>query len=148
MLAWTMVLYAKDIVETDFLSLRPEMDVLDAVKRMTERRHGFAIVADATGNPMGIVTEWDVLAKVLAQDRPPASVRLGEIMTRELVSVRAQDGIDRVAQVMTQRGVRRVLVVQDGRVLGVVTAAMILQRLKEYVDRISTAVARFQGPWV
>lgn len=143
-----MVLYARDIVEPEFLSLPADVTVLKAVKAMTDRRHGFVIVTDATGSPVGIATEWDFLAKVLAAERPPSSLTLGEIMSRGLVSVQAKDGIDAVAQIMTQRAVRRVLVVQDGKVLGVITAATILRRLKEYVDRVSTAVARFQGPWM
>lgn len=143
-----MVLYAKDIVEPDFLSLPIETDALAASRTMKERKHGFIIVADAAGKPVGIVTEWDFLAKILADGKDAARVPLGEIMSRELVSVDARDGIDRVAQIMTQRGVRRVLVVQDSKVLGVITASTILKRLKEYVDRISTSVARFQGPWV
>ena len=143
-----MVLYARDIVETDFLSLRGDTDALAAARTMKERRHGFVIVVDAAGQPVGVVTEWDFLAKILADGKDAARVPLGEIMSRELVSVDSRDGIDRVAQIMTQRGVRRVLVVQDSKVLGVITASTILKRLKEYVDRISTAVARFQGPWV
>lgn len=143
-----MVLFAKDIVETDFLSLRAETDALAAVRTMKERRHGFVIVVDAASKPVGVVTEWDFLAKILADGKDAARVPLGEIMSRELVSVDGRDGIDRVAQIMTQRGVRRVLVVQDSKVLGVITAATILKRLEEYVDRVSMAVARFQGPWV
>src|SRR5512136_2212609 len=143
-----MVLYAKDIVEPDFLSLPIEMDALAASRTMKERKHGFVIVVDAGGKPVGIVTEWDCLAKILAGGKDAARVPLGEIMSRELVSVDARDGIDRVAQIMTQRGVRRVLVVQDSKVLGVITASTILKRLTAYVDRISTSVARFQGPWV
>lgn len=143
-----MVLYAKDIVETDFLSLPAGTDALSAARTMRDRRHGFAIVLDSSGKPAGLVTEWDFLAKILAEGKDPARVPLEAMMSRELVSVSPEDGIDRVAQIMTQRGVRRVLVVKGATVVGVITASTILKRLKEYVDRISTAVARFQGPWV
>ena len=67
-------------------------------------------------------------------------------MSRDLVSVDANAGIDSVAQIMTRQGTRRVLVVKDGRVLGVVEAKTILARMKDYVDRLSAQIARAQTP--
>ena len=141
-----MVLYAKDIVEKDFISLRPEVSVLEAARLMRDRHHGFVIVTSAEGEPAGIVTEWDVLARVVAEARDPATVRLEEIMSRDLVSVDPSIGIGEVAQIMSKEGTRRVLVVKDGRILGVIQARTILARMKDYLDRISGQIARAQTP--
>jgi len=73
-------------------------------------------------------------------------VKLGEIMTGELVAVDANEGLDQVAQVMAKKGIRRVLVIKDHKVLGVITAKTMLSRLKEYVDRVSSQIARLQSP--
>lgn len=141
-----MVLVAKDIVEKDFLALSRDTSVLEAARQMKAKSHGFAIITRAGGDPEGIVTEWDFLAKVVAEARDPMRVKLGEIMSGELVSVDANEGLDQVAQVMTQKGIRRVLVIKDHKVLGVVTAKTMLSRLKEYIDRISSQIARLQSP--
>ena len=141
-----MVLCAKDIVEKDFISLRPEVSVLEAARLMRDRRHGFVIATSAEGEPAGIVTEWDVLARVVAEARDPATVRLEEIMSRDLVSVDPSIGIGEVAQIMSKEGTRRVLVVKDGRILGVIQARTILARMKDYIDRISAQIARAQTP--
>ena len=141
-----MVLYAKDIVEKDFISLRPEVPVLEAARLMRDRHHGFVIVTSAEGEPAGIVTEWDVLARVVAEARDPVTVRLEEIMSRDLVSVDPNIGIGAVAQIMSKEGTRRVLVVKDGRILGVIQAKTILARMKDYIDRISAQIARAQTP--
>ncbi len=141
-----MVLYAKDIVEKDFLSLPPATSVLEATRLMRDAHNGFTIVENEEGKPEGIVTEWDLLARVLAEDRDPEAVSLGEIMSRNLVTVDAGAGIGEIAEVMAQRGTRRVLVVKDGRVLGVVRAQTILARMKDYVDRLSAQIARTQTP--
>lgn len=141
-----MVLYAKDIVEKEFLSLPAHTSVLDAARRMRDFRNGFAIVATRDGKPEGIVTEWDVLARVVAEDRDPEAVELGDIMSRNLVSVDANAGIDQVAQIMASQGTRRVLVVKDGKILGVIRAQTIMARLKDYVDRLSAQIARTQTP--
>lgn len=141
-----MVLYAKDIVEKEFLTLSPQASVLDAAKQMASRRHGFVITLGLDGKPVGIVTEWDILAKVVATGRDPGQVRLDEIMSRTLVSVDANDGVDRVAQLMAQDGTRRVLVVKDGKILGVIRVQTILARMRDYIDSISAQIARSQIP--
>ena len=141
-----MVLYAKDIVEKDFLSLPAGTYVLEAARLMRDGGHGFVIVATPDGKPEGIVTEWDLLARVVAEDQDPEAVRLEGIMSRNLVSVDAGAGIDQVAQIMARQGTRRVLVVKDGRVLGVIQAKTILARMKDYIDRLSAQIARTQTP--
>ncbi len=140
-----MVSVAKDIVEKDFISLQPDTSALEAARQMKAKRHGFAIIASPTG-PVGIVTEWDYLSKVAAEGKDASRVKLAEIMTRDLVGVDANDGLDQVAQLMAQRGIRRVLVLKDHEVIEVITASIMLSRLKEYIDRISTQIARLQGP--
>ena len=141
-----MVLYAKDIVEKEFVSLPPQTTILDAAKAMRDHRRGFVIVTSPEGSPCGIVTEWDILARIVAEGQDPAGAHLQEIMSGDLITVEAGAGIEQVAQIMTDRGARRVLVVKDGRVLGVITARTILARMKDYVDRISAQIARAQTP--
>jgi CBS domain-containing protein len=141
-----MVMKARDIVEKDFISLPKDTTAYDAAKSMKASRHGFVVVADAEGKPEGIVTEWDFLSTLIAEGRNPANVTLAELMTRNLVTVKADEELDSVAQFMTSRGVRRVLVVQDGKVLGVITAGTMLARMKDYVDRVSAQIARLQMP--
>src|SRR5205809_4907901 len=92
-----MVLFAKDILEPEFLSMRPDTTLLGAAKAMADRRQGFVIVTSPEGRPIGIVTEWDILAKVVAAGRDRAMVRLEELMTRPLVLVDAGDAIHRGA---------------------------------------------------
>jgi signal-transduction protein with cAMP-binding, CBS, and nucleotidyltransferase domain len=141
-----MVLIAKDIVEKEFLSLSRETTALEAARQMKAKRHGYAIVASSAGSPEGIVTEWDYLSKIVAEGRDPSHVKLGDIMTSDLVLVDANVGLDQVAELMAHKGIRRVLVLKDRKVIGVITAAIMLSRLKEYVDKVSSTIARLQSP--
>jgi signal-transduction protein with cAMP-binding, CBS, and nucleotidyltransferase domain len=141
-----MVLVVKDIVEKEFLSLSRETTALEAARQMKAKRHGFAIIVSHTGSPEGIVTEWDYLSKIVAEGKDPSHVKLGDIMTSDLVSVDANVGLDQLAELMAQKGIRRVLVLKDHKVIGVVTAAIMLSRLKEYVDKVSSTIARLQSP--
>jgi signal-transduction protein with cAMP-binding, CBS, and nucleotidyltransferase domain len=141
-----MVLLAKDIVEKDYLTLSKGTSVLDAAKEMKSTRHGCVVIVGADGRPEGIVTEWDFLSKLVAEGKSPLTTKLEEIMSTNLVSVKADDGIDFVSQMMSERGIRRVLVVQHGKVLGIITSITVLRRLRDYVDRVSSQIARLQTP--
>jgi len=140
-----MVLFAKDVAEPTFLSLPPDTNALDAAKAMKEKRQGYVIV-HSENKPVGIVTEWDYLSKIVAEGIDPAKVTLRELMSEGLISVADSDGIEMVARIMTERGVRRVLVLHDGKVIGVITSRTILARLEEYVDQVSVTIARLQAP--
>jgi signal-transduction protein with cAMP-binding, CBS, and nucleotidyltransferase domain len=141
-----MVLYARDIVEKDFLSLSPSSTVLEGARAMKNSRHGFAIIGTPS-NPEGIVTEWDILSKVVAEAWDPAVVTMGEIMSTDLVSIDAGAGISVVSQLMTERGVRRLLVKEGNQIIGFITAKTMLARMNEYVDKVSSQISRLQAPW-
>src|SRR2546428_13328478 len=87
-----MVLYAKDIVEKDFISLSPETSALEAAKRMAREGHGYVIVANLGGAAIGIVTEWDFIAKINSLARDAGRGHLHEIISPELVSIDAGAG--------------------------------------------------------
>ena len=140
-----MALHAKDIVEKDFIILYPETSALEAAKRMAKEGHGFVIVANPGGDAIGIVTEWDFIAKISAQARDPGKVHLQEIMSRDLVSIDAGAGFDEVAGLMASKGIRRLLVMENRRLIGVVTARRVIEKLNEYVTKISAQIARLQS---
>jgi CBS domain-containing protein len=141
-----MSFHAKDLAERDFIHLTREATVLDAAREMKERRHGYVVVLSPDGAPQGIATEWDFVEKVLAEGRDPSTTKLADIMSTNLVTVKAGDSFEDVTHLMVQRGIRRVLVLDGGKVLGIVTAKMVLSKLKEYVDKVSSQIARMQSP--
>lgn len=141
-----LVLYAKDIVEPDFITLPGETTALQAAKLMAEKKHGYALVS-LNGKPVGMVTEWDYLLKVVAADKRPAEVLLRDLMSESLVTVQADDGIDSVSKLMADKGVRRVVVMDRDRIIGIITSKTILRRLEEYVNRVSSQIARLQSPF-
>lgn len=141
-----MVLYAKDILAKDFLSISRDASVLEAAKAMKASKHGFAVVG-SPASPEGIITEWDILSKVVAEGRDPAKVMLREIMSSDLVSVRSNEGIAAVAKIMSEKGVRRMLVKEGDQVIGYITEKTVLANLEDYVDRVSAQISRLQAPW-
>ena len=142
-----MVLYARDIVEKDFLSISGTVSVLEGAKAMKDSRHGFAIIG-TPAEPQGVVTEWDIISKVVSEGRDPRSVTMGEVMTKNLLSIDASTPLSTVSQIMTEKGVRRLLVKDGDHVIGFITGKTMLARMNEYVDKISAQISRLQTPWV
>jgi len=140
-----MVLFAKDIVEKDFLTVSAESTVLEGAREMKNSRHGFAIIGTPEA-PEGIVTEWDIVAKVVAEGRDPQKVAMRDVMTTDLLSIEGGLGLSEVSRLMTERGVRRLLVKDKGRVIGFITSKTMLARMNEYVDKVSAQISRLQAP--
>ena len=142
-----MVLYARDIVEKDFLSISGTSSVLEGAKAMKNSRHGFAIIG-TPADPLGVVTEWDIISKVVSEGKDPRSVTMEEVMTKELLSIDASSPLSVVSQIMTEKGARRILVKEGNQVVGFITSKTMLARMNEYVDKISAQISRLQAPWV
>ena len=142
-----MVLYARDIVEKDFLSISGTTSVLEGAKAMKSSRHGFAIIG-SPADPKGVVTEWDIISKVVSEGRDPRSVTMEEVMTKDLLSIDGSTPLSVVSQIMTEKGVRRLLVKEGNQVIGFITSKTMLARMNEYVDKISAQISRLQTPWV
>ena len=142
-----MVLYAKDIIEKDFVSISAGTTVLDGARAMKEAKRGFAIVG-TPGEPRGVVTEWDILSKVVAAELDPRRVTMGDIMTSDLVFIDAGAALSVVAQLMSEKGIRRLLVKVGGDVVGFITSRTMMARMNDYVDKVSTQISRLQSPWL
>jgi len=142
-----MVLYARDIVEKDFLSISANTSVLEGAKAMKDSKHGFALIGTPL-EPKGIVTEWDIICKVVSEGREPQKLTMGEIMTTELLSIDASSPLSAVSQIMTEKGVRRLLVKDGNKVIGYITSKTMLARMNDYVDKVSAQISRLQTPWL
>jgi CBS domain-containing protein len=142
-----MVLYARDIVEKDFLAVSGTVSVLEGAKEMKNSKHGFAIIGSAS-QPQGIVTEWDIICKVVAEGKDPQKLTMGDIMTTDLLSIDSGAALSTVSQLMTERGVRRLLVKEGNQVIGFITSKTMLARMNDYVDKISSQISRLQTPWL
>lgn len=103
------------------LSFDEDTLVLDAVAVMSEKNYGAVVVVDAATKPLGIVTERDLMRRVLAKQKDPKATRLGEIMTTELKVAKADDSLLDWLRIMSNERFRHLPIVDDA---GVLTAIM------------------------
>ncbi|MCX5747386.1 MAG: CBS domain-containing protein [Proteobacteria bacterium] len=104
-------------------SAPPRMSVLTAVERMNELKIGALVVIDEQerGRLLGILTERDILARVVATGRAPDATSIDEVMTRALVVVSAQATVDEAMILMTDHRLRHLPVVDGDRVCGLIS---------------------------
>lgn len=99
--------------------------VLAAVEQMNQRRIGAVVVVvehSPGARPVGIFTERDVLVRVVGERRDAATVRVGEVMTRALLTIDLNTSVEEAMAIMTARRCRHLPVVDGDRVVGLISA--------------------------
>jgi CBS domain-containing protein len=106
-----------------------------AARLMRENHVGCLVVVDETAGQhivVGVLTDRDIVTSVVAADLDPASLRVGEVMTTDLVTAREDDSLIDLMRSMRRKGVRRVPVVSgQGELRGVATLDDVLSILTE-----------------
>ena len=138
-----MVLYARDIMKNYTKTFSASMSALEGAKIMQQDHVGFLIVHDSDGTPTGIVTEWDYISKIVAAEKDPRNVTIGQIMKEGIISVEADTPTEKVTVIMSKNLIRRLPVFEKGKLIGVITSRDIIRIFKDYMDSISEIIARF-----
>jgi CBS domain-containing protein len=103
-------------------TIQADRPASEAAKKMKEADAGMIPVMD-NGNLLGTVTDRDIALRVVAEGKDPQSTTVGEIASRDIVTVQPDDDLDDALQKMAKHQVRRLPVVEDGRLIGVVAQA-------------------------
>jgi len=136
-------LKVKDIADRTFISLDQDTLVADAAKTLYEQE-GCSIIVTcndrATGYriPVGIVTERDIIFRVVAQNRGPFKVTLKDIMSSPIVTIHSEKSPKEALSIIKHKKINRLPVVDaDGRLIGILTTQTIVQRLP--VEKVAEA---------
>lgn len=119
--------------------------VTEAARLMRSHHVGSLVVmasAAADALPIGIVTDRDLVVEVLAQEVEPPLVKVGDVMSKTLVTARADDALFDAVEQMRRHGVRRLVVVDDeGGLVGLVSMDDLIGILAEELGGMSKALA-------
>jgi CBS domain-containing protein len=131
----------KEVMTRDVRACEPNATVADAAKLMAQEDVGpVPIVED--GRLVGIVTDRDIVVRVVAEGRDPNATTVKEIASTDLVTVSPGDDLDEVLNLLAERQVRRLPVVEGDRLVGIVAQADVARLGKdkktgEVVEEIS-----------
>lgn len=130
-----MTLRVKDIMTPDPVTIEPEAPLAAAIARMRERQCRHLPVVDADGRLVGIVTDRDLrqasFARLRALREAEQDLQVQSVMTWALVTIHPAATIAHAARVMFERRVGSLPVVEDGRLVGILTERDLLRALME-----------------
>jgi CBS domain-containing protein len=120
----------QDAMTAEPVTISRSNSVVDAARLMESADVGSVPVVDG-GTPVGIVTDRDIAIRVVAQGRDPGQTQVGEIATDQPYYVHPDQDLDEALELMAYRKVRRLPVVDDGQLVGMLAQADILHEAKD-----------------
>jgi CBS domain-containing protein len=126
----------KDIMSSPVVTLGEAATSNKVANIMDENDLGCVIVTNKAGKPVGIITERDLVVRVLAKNLVPDAVKANEIMTSPLVTIEPEATISEAARRMSRLEIRRLGVVYKGNLVGLISSRDILGVMPELIEII------------
>jgi CBS domain-containing protein len=150
------VVKVKDVMKKNVITAEPGLTVADAAKIMTNNRVGSVVILNKD-KPVGIVTDSDVVS-IIANGKSPSKIRIKDIPKRRkrFVSATPNESLMTVTKRMIKSGVKRIPVIEKGKLMGVVSDKEVLlvspelinllsEKLKIRVDRVADPRREISG---
>jgi CBS domain-containing protein len=126
----------KDVMSSPVVTIEENAPVNEVAELMDKHGLGCVIVTNKEGKPIGIITERDLVARVLAKNAMPSSVKAGEVMTSPLITIEPDETIHEAARRMSRLNIRRLGVVYKGQLVGLLSSKDILAVVPELIETI------------
>jgi predicted transcriptional regulator len=117
---------ARDIMTRTVYTIFPEASVQEVAQLLSRKSISGVPVIDNDGKMIGIVTEADIIGKVNRED-----LRVADIMSPEIIVVDEETPVGEIAMLLTERKIKRVPVMQHGKLVGIVCRADIVQAVAQ-----------------
>jgi CBS domain-containing protein len=129
-----------DIARSDVVTVDQEATLTEIARVMRDRGVGSVVVVDARGTVAGMLTDRDLVVSGLAERRHPDECIANHILSTNVFSVEPDDDVASVARRMREEGVRRVPVMRDHDLVGIVTLDDLLVHLAAELDCLVSVV--------
>jgi len=114
------IVLVREVMSTDVKIVRPDTSVKEIVATMNKFDIG-SIVVVQSDRPVGIITERDILRRIVEPCLPPETLRAREVMTSPVISIHSTASIDEAAKIMVRKHVKRLLVMSGETHVGILT---------------------------
>lgn len=111
-------------------TIAPDATIKEAAARMNEFRIGSLVVLEK-GKIIGIITERDILSKVVAAGKGSASMSVRDLMTANIITIEPEENIEEAASIMSKHKIKKLPVVSGDRLVGIITATDIVMHADE-----------------
>lgn len=130
----------KDVMSSPVITVS-ESETVDKVAQFMEmQRLGCIIVTDEDGRPLGIITERDLVTRVLAKNKLPSKLKAKDVMTAPLITITPDETLSNAARQMSRLNVRRLGVVYKGNLVGIISSKDVLAVTPELLETIQEKI--------
>lgn len=112
--------FVRDVMSPQPRMLRAETTISEAAEVMRREDIGDVIVVDAD-RLYGILTDRDIVVRVLAEGQDPSQTRIGDVCSRELTTISPEESVGQAVRLMREKAIRRLPVVEHDEVVGMLT---------------------------
>jgi signal-transduction protein with cAMP-binding, CBS, and nucleotidyltransferase domain len=124
----------KDIMSSPVITTDEDATANRAAQLMDKHGVGCIVVTSKDGKPLGIITEKDLVSRVLAKNIKPDSLKVREVMTSPLITIEPSEKINDAARRMSRLNIRRLGVVYKGQLVGILSSKDILAVMPELIE--------------
>lgn len=138
-------MYVRDILTakgTDVFVIAPDHTIASLAKDLTAQRIGAAVVREA-GHVVGVVSERDIVRAMANKGTECVGLQVREAMTKEVVSCTSDTPIDEVMNLMTERRIRHLPVLDGGRLAGIVSIGDVVKSRIQTAEREATQLREY-----
>ena len=112
----------REQMTSNVVTIEPTASIVDTAKKMIQQEKGPLPVVEGS-KVVAMITDRDIIARVVAEGTDPTSVRVSDIATTDLVTISPDADVDEARQLMAQHQLDRILVVEDGNLVGIISEA-------------------------
>jgi len=126
----------KDVMSSPVVTADENAPISEVARLMKKHNIGCVIVSDKNGRPVGIITERDIVERMVAKDVKPGEIKAKEIMSTPLVTIDSERTISDAAREMSRLNIRRLAVMYKGELAGIISSKDILAVTPELIEII------------
>jgi CBS domain-containing protein len=117
-----MVPRVRGLMTSEVVTVEPQTSIVEAARRMIQQEKGPLPVLEGD-RPVAMVTDRDIIARVVAEGRDPNSLTVHDIATHELVTIGPDQAVEEALRLMAEHQLDRILVVEGERLVGIISEA-------------------------
>ncbi|MBS7623499.1 CBS domain-containing protein [Candidatus Bathyarchaeota archaeon] len=131
----------RDVMTENVRTVRPNSTITEVVRKMNKFEVGSVVVVEGE-RPVGLITERDILRRVLEVTLAAEALKAKEVMSSPLLTVSSEATVEEAARMMVERHIKKLPVVKDGKLIGIVTSTDIVRSQPRMVKILSDVVWR------
>lgn len=125
------------------IAVEPDTIVSEAARILNDNRIGAALVRDPSGKIIGVLSERDIVRGVAINQETCLSMKVRDLMTHPVISCSPNDSIDQIMELMTERRIRHLPVMQGDTLLGIISIGDVVKQRISEIENESEALKQY-----